>query len=607
MSYGELAARMSLDDSQVNQAVANVLGGMDQLKQRSEAAGAAVARVGKGMASTTPAVSQFSSANAKAAMMMQQVAFTVQDMPMFMVNMRMGLLSVGNNIGFIVSQLGMLKSEMGGAQSMMALVAQTLRGPTGLVIGFSALLAIVQAVAMATGDAEKELNQYNETAQEFSKELSKIGSPLELEERRRKNAERLEAVQKEITALRGKDFQIIQLSEHTQTTGAIKREQLLQEQSRLMAEYFQIELRIAEVTKTRKLPGIIEQLDYQIKQKKTLLEQEHDLTKIQQIQDDLVRLEQTKEALTKSTGERQNEALDAAQKELELEVRRTEARAGSLESERKAYDTLLGIIRDAEAKTGTRFEQQRTQERQRHEEAMADIAALEAQTLDHDLAAEARAAELHRYKMALLGIEADEKEKQDRDEAERARDLAQDQHELAMMMMSVFNQVGDNFISKMGKALAIVYEMLTVMRQMESKEGGQTMDWLKLISGGLGLFGLFKSGGFTGSGQAHEPAGIVHRGEIVFEKPIVDVYKNELLSMRAALRHGYRTGGYVGGLDSMSPTSGAVLAELRALREAVAEMAIQQPIVFNNVLDTQRIVRQEFPSAERYTRRKRIQ
>jgi hypothetical protein len=61
----------------------------------------------------------------------------------------------------------------------------------------------------------------------------------------------------------------------------------------------------------------------------------------------------------------------------------------------------------------------------------------------------------------------------------------------------------------------------------------------------------YKTGGYTGSGPADQPAGVVHKGEVVFEKSVVDKYKPTILAMREQMQRGetplpgYKEGGLV--------------------------------------------------------------
>ncbi|WP_024900316.1 tape measure protein [Brucella rhizosphaerae] len=77
------------------------------------------------------------------------------------------------------------------------------------------------------------------------------------------------------------------------------------------------------------------------------------------------------------------------------------------------------------------------------------------------------------------------------------------------------------------------------------------------IFGGIGKLLGFDKGGYTGSGGKYEPAGVVHKGEYVFDQDAVRAAGGPaaLDAMRRGLK-GYANGGYVGPL----PTSNAPTA-----------------------------------------------
>lgn len=50
----------------------------------------------------------------------------------------------------------------------------------------------------------------------------------------------------------------------------------------------------------------------------------------------------------------------------------------------------------------------------------------------------------------------------------------------------------------------------------------------------------FATGGYTGDGGKLEPAGVVHKGEVVYESSITRDNKNELLGLRALMQKGYK-------------------------------------------------------------------
>ncbi|MCR6661955.1 MAG: phage tail tape measure protein [Luteimonas sp.] len=72
--------------------------------------------------------------------------------------------------------------------------------------------------------------------------------------------------------------------------------------------------------------------------------------------------------------------------------------------------------------------------------------------------------------------------------------------------------------------------------------------WSNLFGGLFGGRGGFKDGGYTGSGGRLQPAGVVHKGEVVWSQP--DVARAGGVAVVEAMRRGlrgYDTGGFVGG------------------------------------------------------------
>jgi hypothetical protein len=104
-------------------------------------------------------------------------------------------------------------------------------------------------------------------------------------------------------------------------------------------------------------------------------------------------------------------------------------------------------------------------------------------------------------------------------------------------------------------------------------------------------------GGYTGAGNRYDVAGYVHKGEVVFEKPIVDkVGANQLLAMRASLQSSpsyssggnYSGGGLVSGVEGQSMS---VLRELKRMNKFFHNGGFEikdDAIVFSNIRGTNR-------------------
>lgn len=79
------------------------------------------------------------------------------------------------------------------------------------------------------------------------------------------------------------------------------------------------------------------------------------------------------------------------------------------------------------------------------------------------------------------------------------------------------------------------------LKAMTAAFGGTT------VGGFLGIKPGFARGGFTGSGDKYEPAGVVHKGEFVFTKEATSrLGISSLMSLMKSAENGYASGGYVG-------------------------------------------------------------
>ncbi|MFK3848115.1 tape measure protein [Agrobacterium pusense] len=84
---------------------------------------------------------------------------------------------------------------------------------------------------------------------------------------------------------------------------------------------------------------------------------------------------------------------------------------------------------------------------------------------------------------------------------------------------------------------------------------GGGSQWAGIQSGAI-TGGLFSTGGYTGDGGKYQPAGVVHKGEYVFDQAAVKAAGGPaaMEAMRRGLK-GYADGGYVGAMPSLSPPS----------------------------------------------------
>tara|TARA_R110002049_G_C9174556_1_gene562448 strand:+ start:8875 stop:10887 length:2013 start_codon:yes stop_codon:yes gene_type:complete len=147
-------------------------------------------------------------------------------------------------------------------------------------------------------------------------------------------------------------------------------------------------------------------------------------------------------------------------------------------------------------------------------------------------------------------------------ELEKMSDAARD---LGLTFESAFEDAvlgGENFRSVLG-GIAEDIARITLRKTVTEPFGNAITGVLDGIIGGSGIsgpgaynasagdflgsvgFGKFASGGYTGDGNKYDPAGIVHAGEFVVQKSVVD--KPGVRPALENLNRGYASGGYVGG------------------------------------------------------------
>lgn len=165
----------------------------------------------------------------------------------------------------------------------------------------------------------------------------------------------------------------------------------------------------------------------------------------------------------------------------------------------------------------------------------------------------------------------------------------------------------DSTLSRMIQMAQIALRIAQLVNAMNVRpEGGTTADYLSIFGNILGFIGLFDAGGWTGPGSRSQVAGLVHRDEIVFEQPLVQRYRNELLGLRKSLQMGIPTRGMFPSADNGNLNTAILVNELRSLKQTVRSLEIQVPVIFRNMLDTQKIVREQFPAAQQYYSKKSV-
>lgn len=104
---------------------------------------------------------------------MGQLGWVMGDANMFLVNFRMGMMSVANNIPMVVQGLAMVRAEAAATgQSFKALAMQSLMGPGGLMLGINLLMFALTALPYLFGDTTEAVKDQAEEIKKLKNEYA---------------------------------------------------------------------------------------------------------------------------------------------------------------------------------------------------------------------------------------------------------------------------------------------------------------------------------------------------------------------------------------------------------------------------------------------------
>jgi hypothetical protein len=288
---------------------------------------------------------------------------------------------------------------------------------------------------------------------------------------------------------------------------------------------------------------------------------------------------------------------DVKQEQIELEQKRGAARLITAQKEADADEALFNLRRDLEIESVLEPMKREQAEQDRiHTDRMADIEELASRSDQMGESEQLRNQENVRYANALNDI-------QNKYYAEGLRNLAEG-FQAIEQGLSAIGARSDSVLTRMIQMAQIAIRISQALSQMNQPGGDQTSGYLSIIGNLLGFVGLFDSGGWTGPGSRNQVAGLVHKDEIVFEQPITQRYRNELLSLRKGLQRGIPMSAAFPMSDNGGLSTAIVVSELRSLKAAVQSLEIQSPIIFRGLLDSQKMVREELPGAQTYMSKK---
>lgn len=208
------------------------------------------------------------------------------------------------------------------------------------------------------------------------------------------------------------------------------------------------------------------------------------------------------------------------------------------------YDRIEALRLEREMLSATYFEQVKREEALKLEQEALKQAREEARQkgeVDWQSAqiSAAKRAEIDKVTTALA---------QEATATKYAKESTEAWNEAANGAGGLLRQLSEGSLTAKDALLQLIPVILKLMNSLNVAGGGKG-----IFGGGIlqsligGFFGIgWDQGGYTGAGGKYEPAGVVHRGEYVFNKEATDrIGADNLEALHQAATNGYADGGYV--------------------------------------------------------------
>ena len=115
-----------------------------------------------------------------------QLGYLLSDVDMFLVNFRMGMMSVANNIPIVVQQFAHAKNAINNTgTSIKDVLLSSLKGPGGLMLVVGGLTTLMNVLAFAFEKNRQEIKETAKETKNLAEEYKNLGS-VQLEERKQK-------------------------------------------------------------------------------------------------------------------------------------------------------------------------------------------------------------------------------------------------------------------------------------------------------------------------------------------------------------------------------------------------------------------------------------
>lgn len=144
----------------------------------SQKMGAGFTAAGKQSAAGT---TMMANGSKQASYALTNLNWLVSDSPYLFQNMRMGIMSVSNNINPLMNGFVLLKKEVGSSKAVFKALGSQLTGPAGIATALTVVIAIIQVMSIVMAKHKAKTEASTESNKEFAKSLEQIGKATSID------------------------------------------------------------------------------------------------------------------------------------------------------------------------------------------------------------------------------------------------------------------------------------------------------------------------------------------------------------------------------------------------------------------------------------------
>lgn len=498
-SIGEVAAEMRVDSKEA-------INGVMQYKHAAENADKSVRQLEQDNERLSKGLGRVGNSAGQARNALIGINYIVQDLPY-------GFRGVANNLDMTAQQMGMLIVSSGGVSNAFRTLFSSMTGTTGILLGFSTFIALLQIVPNLLKDVNQAASDAaNEGLKDFFDSLAP-SSGVNLEQILKAAEARVASVNQQIKDAKsgGRQASAKQLTSQTgipftentfnapDKEGLARLEKTLAVDEQILAKVRErvdyereIGLIRAEAGKiTDSTRNSLQKINEAIKVQEAVMKNQHATdVQIKAAREEIVRLEDQRKNLLKTQAEILKEQEERAKKIAKEEAERLSRHIERLKKSAQIDDEEAGRVKALEkirseiviGAITDEYKRRTAEEQKLHLDNVANLTKLGAEEDFHAL-------ERTRHEAVIGKIRSDAQSKVHQQELADLEEFMSGIDRLGNAIHRAFKNGGDEFIQTLLAALQIAGQIKKALSG--GKSGTEGTDIIGLITGGIGLAGLF--------------------------------------------------------------------------------------------------------------------